>query len=97
MYIISEISSGGATGYFVEYSGSAIKNLSMEARMTICNMSIEMGARGGLIAPDEITFNYLKQFHQYPGMKILMSRMQINEWKELKADPDAMFDRELRI
>ncbi len=61
MYIISEISTGGATGYFVEYAGSAITSLSMEARMTICNMSIEMGARGGLIAPDETTFDYLRK------------------------------------
>src|SRR6201981_3214138 len=60
LYIISQISVSGATGYFVEYSGSAIEALSMEARMTICNMSIEMGARGGLIAPDETTFNYIK-------------------------------------
>jgi len=60
LYIISQISAGGATGYFVEFAGSAIRSLSMEARMTICNMSIEMGARGGLIAPDETTFNYIK-------------------------------------
>src|SRR6202012_4645056 len=60
LYIIAQISSSGATGYFVEYAGSAIRNLSMEARMTICNMSIEMGARGGMIAPDETTFAYLK-------------------------------------
>ncbi len=67
MYIISQISTGGATGYFVEYSGQAIRELSMEARMTICNMSIEMGARGGLIAPDEITFQYLKELPSVPG------------------------------
>ncbi len=60
LYIISLISASGATGYFVEYAGSAIRNLSMEARMTICNMSIEMGARGGLIAPDETTFQYME-------------------------------------
>ena len=60
LYIISRLSASGATGYFVEYAGAAIRNLSMEARMTICNMSIEMGARGGLIAPDEITFEYIK-------------------------------------
>lgn len=60
LYIISKISASGATGHFVEYSGSAIRSLSMEARMTICNMSIEMGARGGMIAPDETTFNYIK-------------------------------------
>src|SRR5215475_10684543 len=60
LYIISLISASGATGYFVEYAGSAIRSLSMEARMTICNMSIEMGARGGMIAPDETTFAYMK-------------------------------------
>ena len=60
LYIIAQISASGATGYSVEYAGSAIRNLSMEARMTICNMSIEMGARGGMIAPDETTFNYMK-------------------------------------
>src|SRR6187455_1596686 len=60
LYIIAKISASGATGYFVEYAGSGVRALSMEARMTICNMSIEMGARGGLIAPDEITFNYIK-------------------------------------
>jgi 3-isopropylmalate/(R)-2-methylmalate dehydratase large subunit len=60
LYIIAKISASGATGYFVEYAGSTIRSLSMEARMTICNMSIEMGARGGMIAPDEITFNYIK-------------------------------------
>ncbi len=92
MYIISEISTGGATGYFVEYSGSAIKSLSMEARMTICNMSIEMGARGGLIAPDETTFDYLKQLPSLPGIDDLES--SVNQWKKLKSDPDASFDRE---
>ncbi|HSW47671.1 MAG TPA: aconitase family protein, partial [Candidatus Saccharimonadales bacterium] len=60
LYIISKISTSGGTGHFVEYSGSAIRALSMEARMTICNMSIEMGARGGLIAPDQTTFDYMK-------------------------------------
>ncbi len=67
LYIISQISASGATGYFVEYAGSAIRNLSMEARMTICNMSIEMGARGGLIAPDETTFDYMKGRLFSPG------------------------------
>ncbi|MBN2519226.1 MAG: 3-isopropylmalate dehydratase large subunit, partial [Bacteroidales bacterium] len=60
LYIISKISASGGTGYFIEYAGSAIKNLSMEGRMTVCNMSIECGSRGGLIAPDETTFNYIK-------------------------------------
>jgi 3-isopropylmalate/(R)-2-methylmalate dehydratase large subunit len=60
LYIISQISASGATGYFVEFAGSAITSLSMESRMTICNMSIEMGARGGLIAPDETTYDYIQ-------------------------------------
>ncbi|MCX6252956.1 MAG: 3-isopropylmalate dehydratase large subunit [Bacteroidia bacterium] len=93
MYIISEVSASGATGYFVEFSGSTIKSLSMEARMTICNMSIEMGARGGLIAPDEITFDYLRQLPSLPGINDPES--SVNQWKKLKSDPDASFDREL--
>ena len=95
MYIISEISAGGATGYFVEFSGSAIRSLTMEARMTICNMSIEMGARGGLIAPDEITFNYLRQLPTIPGIKDVESA--VNQWKTLISDPEASFDRELEF
>jgi 3-isopropylmalate/(R)-2-methylmalate dehydratase large subunit len=95
MYIISEISAGGATGYFVEFSGLAIKSLSMEGRMTICNMSIEMGARGGLIAPDETTFDYLKKLPSIPGTADLES--SVNKWKNLKSDPDAVFDRELEF
>jgi 3-isopropylmalate/(R)-2-methylmalate dehydratase large subunit len=93
MYIISEISAGGATGYFVEFSGSAIRSLSMEARMTICNMSIEMGARGGLIAPDETTFNYLRQIPSIPG--ITNTESSIEQWKKLSSDADAIFDSEL--
>jgi len=95
MYIISEISTGGATGYFVEYCGSAITSLSMEARMTICNMSIEMGARGGLIAPDETTFSYLKKIASIPGVKDFDA--ELKKWKSLKSDPDARFDRELEF
>jgi 3-isopropylmalate/(R)-2-methylmalate dehydratase large subunit len=95
MYIISEISTGGATGYFVEFSGSAIRSLSMEARMTLCNMSIEMGARGGLIAPDETTFNYLRGLTSIPGMEDLESA--VIEWKRLTSDPDASFDQELEF
>ena len=60
LYIISRISASGGTGYFIEYAGSAIRSLSMEGRMTVCNMSIESGARGGLIAPDETTFAYIR-------------------------------------
>jgi len=95
MYIISEISASGATGYFVEYSGSAIRSLSMESRMTICNMSIEMGARGGLIAPDEITFEYLRKLPSIPG--ITDFKTSLNEWKKLNSDPDAVFDKELKF
>jgi 3-isopropylmalate/(R)-2-methylmalate dehydratase large subunit len=95
MYIISQISASGATGYFVEYAGSAISCLSMEARMTICNMSIEMGARGGLIAPDEITFSYLKNLPSIPGIKDLKS--SIKEWSGMKSDKGAIFDRDLKF
>ncbi len=95
MYIISQVSTGGATGYFVEYSGQAIRDLSMEARMTICNMSIEMGARGGLIAPDEITFQYFKELPSLPGSFDWNSLLM--KWKELKSDRGAVFDRELEF
>ncbi|MDO9581400.1 MAG: 3-isopropylmalate dehydratase large subunit [Bacteroidales bacterium] len=95
MHIISEISTGGATGYFVEYSGSAIRSLSMEARMTICNMSIEMGARGGLIEPDETTFNYLRQLSSIPGIDDIEE--SVNQWKNLKSDKGASFDSELEF
>lgn len=93
MYIISEISTGGGTGYFVEYGGSAITSLSMEARMTICNMSIEMGARGGLIAPDETTFEYLRKLPSIPGISDF--EKSLAEWKNLKSDDGASFDKEL--
>lgn len=82
LYIISKISSSGATGYFVEYAGSAIESLSMEARMTICNMSIEMGARGGLIAPDEITFSYIRERKFAPKGEALETL--ISRWKNSK-------------
>ena len=95
MYIISEISASGATGYFVEYCGSAVRSLSMEARMTICNMSIEMGARGGLIAPDETTFEYLRKLPAIPGVDNIDAA--INEWKNLQSDPEAVFDYELEF
>ncbi len=95
LYIISEITMSGGTGYFVEYSGTAIESLSMEARMTICNMSIEMGARGGVIAPDETTFTYMK------GRKFAPKGAEWDKavayWKTLKTDKDAKYDRELHI
>jgi len=95
MYIISEISASGATGYFVEYCGSSIRNLTMEGRMTICNMSIEMGARGGLIAPDETTFEYLRKLPSIPGIEDINS--SIAEWKNLQSDSDAVFDKDLKF
>ena len=91
LYIISQISASGATGYFVEYAGSAFTNLSMEGRMTVCNMSIEMGARGGLIAPDEVTFEYLKGKEKAPQD----FQQAVEEWEKLKTDEDAVFDKEI--
>ncbi len=90
LYIISKISASGATGYFVEYAGEAIRNLSMEARMTICNMSIEMGARGGLIAPDETTFNYIKG-RKFAPQGETFDRL-VSQWTHLKSDEGAKYD-----
>ena len=90
LYIIAKISASGATGYFVEYAGDAIRNLSMEARMTICNMSIEMGARGGLIAPDETTFEYIKGRKFAPQGEVY-DRM-VEKWRQLKTDEGAAYD-----
>jgi 3-isopropylmalate/(R)-2-methylmalate dehydratase large subunit len=93
LYIISRISSSGATGYFVEYAGSAIEKLSMEARMTICNMSIEMGARGGLIAPDETTINYIRGRRFAPQGEAFEKLAE--QWKQLRTDEGAVYDKEL--
>jgi 3-isopropylmalate/(R)-2-methylmalate dehydratase large subunit len=93
LYIISRISASGGTGYFIEYAGSAIRNLSMEGRMTVCNMSIEMGARGGLIAPDDTTFSYVKGREFAPQGAAWDE--QLAGWKMLFSDPDATFDLEL--
>ena len=93
LYIISKISASGGTGYFIEYAGSAISSLSMEGRMTICNMSIEMGARGGLIAPDETTFAYVKGKEFAPKGEEWDKKLAY--WKTLYSDEDAVFDREL--
>src|SRR5690606_32240137 len=92
LHIISKISASGATGYFVEYAGSAIRSLSMEARMTICNMSIEMGARGGMIAPDQTTFDYIKGRLFAPANG--QWEKKLDQWKSLYSDPDAAFDAE---
>jgi 3-isopropylmalate/(R)-2-methylmalate dehydratase large subunit len=93
LYIISKISASGGTGYFIEYAGSAVRSLTMEGRMTVCNMSIEMGARGGLIAPDEITFDYLKNREFAP--KDGEWDKKLAYWRTLVSDPDAVFDLEL--
>ncbi len=93
LYVISKISASGATGFFVEYAGDAIRNLSMEARMTICNMSIEMGARGGLIAPDETTFNYIKGRKFAPQGEAFDNA--VVEWKKLITDEGATYDQVL--
>ena len=92
LFIIAQISASGATGYFVEYAGSAIRALSMEARMTICNMSIEMGARGGMIAPDETTFSYIKGREKAPTGQAWDDALAY--WKTLKTDVGASFDLE---
>lgn len=93
LYIISKLGTGGGTGYFVEYAGDTIRSLSMEARMTICNMSIEMGAKGGLIAPDDITFSYMKGKQFAP--KDTEWDKAVNYWKTLYSDTDAIFDHEV--
>ncbi|MEY2793023.1 MAG: 3-isopropylmalate dehydratase [Bacteroidota bacterium] len=90
LYIISKLSTGGATGYFVEYAGEVFENMSMEGRMTVCNMSIEMGARGGMIAPDETTFNYINGRELAP--KGADWDRQLAYWKTLKTDEGANFD-----
>ncbi|HRO48241.1 3-isopropylmalate dehydratase large subunit [Agriterribacter sp.] len=95
LYIIAQISASGATGYAVEYAGSAIRNLSMEARMTICNMSIEMGARCGMIAPDETTVAYIKGREFAPQGNAW--EKAVSNWSTLYSDADAVFDKELHI
>lgn len=93
LYIISKISASGGTGYFIEYAGQAFTNLSMEGRMTVCNMSIECGARGGLIAPDQVTFDYIKGREFAP--KGAEWDKKLAYWKTLFTDSDAVFDKEL--
>lgn len=93
LYLMSQLTTSGATGYFVEYAGSAIRSLSMEGRLTLCNLSIEMGARGGFIAPDDVTFAYLKDKPYTP--KGADWDKTVAAWKELKSDDDAIFDKEV--
>lgn len=93
LYIMSKITTSGATGYFVEYAGEAIRSLSMEGRLTLCNLSIEMGARGGFIAPDETTFEYIKGRPYAPQGEEW--EKSVAYWKILKSDDDAVFDKEV--
>jgi 3-isopropylmalate/(R)-2-methylmalate dehydratase large subunit len=95
LYIIAQMTTGGATGYFVEYAGDTIRNLSMEERMTVCNLSIEMGARGGMIAPDETTFEYVKGREFAPQGEEYDKAVAY--WRTLPSDPDAVFDREINF
>ena len=91
--IIAQIGTGGGQGYVLEYRGNVIENLSMEARMTICNMSIEAGARAGMIAPDDTTFDYLRGRDHAPTD----FDAAVAEWRTLASDPDAVFDAEVHI
>lgn len=93
LYMISKMTTGGATGYFVEYAGEVVRNMSMEERMTLCNLSIEMGARGGMIAPDEKTFEYVKGREFSPKGEAWDKALAY--WKTLYTDEDAKFDKEL--
>lgn len=93
LYLMSKLSTSGATGYFIEYAGSAIRDLSMEGRLTVCNLSIEMGARGGFIAPDEKTFEYVKGREYAPTGDDWDKALEY--WRSLRTDDDAVFDKEL--
>ena len=95
LYIMSQITTSGATGYFVEYAGEAVRSLSMEGRLTLCNLSIEMGARGGFIAPDEKTFEYIKGKPYAP--KGEEWEKAVAYWRTLKSGDDAVFDKEVRF
>ncbi len=93
LYLMAQMTTGGATGYAVEYAGSTIRNLSMEGRLTLSNLSIEMGSRVGLVAPDEITFEYMKGREYAPKGEDWERAVQ--QWSLLKSDEDAVFDKEV--
>ena len=95
LYMMAKMTTGGATGYFVEYAGEAIRSLSMEGRLTLCNLSIEMGARGGMVAPDETTFAYIKGRNYAPKGKDWDDAVAY--WRTLRSDDDAVFDKEVRF
>lgn len=92
LYIIAKLGTNSGTGYFAEYAGDVFENMSMEGRMTVCNMSIEMGARGGMIAPDETTFAYVKDREFAPKGEAFDKKVAY--WKTLPTDSDASFDKE---
>ena len=94
--IIGEVSFKGGTGYVLEYTGDAIKDLSMEERMTICNMAIEAGATSGMIEADEVTFEYLKGREQITSDEAEFNKLK-ERWAEFKADPDATYDKEVHL
>ena len=95
LYLMSQLTTSGATGYFVEYSGDVVRDMSMEGRLTLCNLSIEMGARGGFVAPDETTFKYLKGREFAPQGEAWENAVAY--WKTLKSGDDAVFDKELHF
>ena len=93
LYLMSQLTTSGATGYFVEYAGDVLRSMSMEGRLTLCNLSIEMGARGGFVAPDETTFAYIKGREHAPKGEAWDKAVAY--WKTLQSGPDAVFDKEL--
>lgn len=95
LYLMSKLTTSGATGYFVEYAGQVVRDMSMEGRLTLCNLSIEMGARGGFVAPDETTFEYIKGREYAP--KGADWDKAVEYWKTLKSGDDAIFDKELNF
>ncbi|MGB1611185.1 MAG: aconitase family protein, partial [Flavobacteriaceae bacterium] len=95
LYIIAQLGTDSGTGYFVEYAGEVFENMSMEGRMTVCNMSIEMGARGGMIAPDQTTYDYIKGREFAPSQAEWQQKLK--HWKSLPSDLDAEFDKEYRF
>ena len=95
LYMMSKMTTSGATGYFVEYAGSAVRSLSMEGRLTLCNLSIEMGARGGMVAPDDTTFEYIKGREYAPKGEAWDKALAY--WKTLKSEDNAVFDKEIRF
>lgn len=92
LYIIAQLGTAGATGYFVEYAGQAVRELSVEGRLTLCNMSIEMGARGGMVAADDVTFDYIRP--RYRGTQEQFEA-DVERWRTLRSDDDAVFDKEI--